>query len=137
MGLILDSSLVIAAERRHEPVSQFLRSVELKVGDQRIGLSSVGLTELIHAIYRAQTPTQRVRRETFISDLVASTEVLPYTQSTAFLAGRIDAEARSRGAVIPTMDLLIGVTALEFGYAVATVNLRHFQMIPGLKVLTL
>ncbi len=27
-------------------------------------------------------------------------------------------------------DLLIGVTALELGYAEATANTRHFQLIP-------
>ena len=32
-------------------------------------------------------------------------------------------------------DLLIGVTALYLGYAVATLNVRHFQNIPDLQVL--
>lgn len=35
------------------------------------------------------------------------------------------------------MDLLIGATALEIGYAVVTANVRHFQLIPGLNVITL
>jgi predicted nucleic acid-binding protein len=35
------------------------------------------------------------------------------------------------------MDLLIGATALEIGYAVATGNQRHFERIPGLKVIAL
>jgi predicted nucleic acid-binding protein len=35
------------------------------------------------------------------------------------------------------MDLLIGAAALEIGYAVATANLRHFKLIPGLKVVSL
>ena len=29
------------------------------------------------------------------------------------------------------------VTALELGYSVATANLRHVQMIPGLKIVSL
>jgi predicted nucleic acid-binding protein len=36
--------------------------------------------------------------------------------------------------VIPFQDLVIGVTALEFNYAVATLNVRHFEMIPNLAV---
>jgi len=39
--------------------------------------------------------------------------------------------------VIATADLLIGVTALHYGYAVGTRNVRHFKMIPGLQVITL
>jgi predicted nucleic acid-binding protein len=33
-------------------------------------------------------------------------------------------------------DLLIGVTALQLGYRVATGNLRHFQMVPGLQIIS-
>jgi predicted nucleic acid-binding protein len=39
-----------------------------------------------------------------------------------------------RKAFVYLSDLLIGVTALELGYSVATRNLRHFKMIPGLSV---
>jgi len=36
--------------------------------------------------------------------------------------------------VVPFQDLVIGVTAIEFDYAIATHNVRHFQMIPNLLV---
>jgi predicted nucleic acid-binding protein len=49
-------------------------------------------------------------------------------------AASVDGESKRRGVVIPFQDLVIGVTALEFDYAVATANVRHFQMIPGLVV---
>jgi predicted nucleic acid-binding protein len=49
-------------------------------------------------------------------------------------AARIDGEAKRKGVVIPFQDLVIGVTALEFDYSVATTNVRHFHMIPGLLV---
>ena len=55
MGLILDSSVVIAAERRGDNVAQMLKQIVAATGDQRTVLSSVGLTELVHGIYRAQT----------------------------------------------------------------------------------
>lgn len=50
------------------------------------------------------------------------------------MAGAIDGDARERGIVIPFADLWIGVTALELGFAVATANVRHFKLIPGLAV---
>ena len=52
----------------------------------------------------------------------------------AQVAAKIDAEARQAGRTIPFSDLLIGSTALHFGYRVGTRNLRHFQMIPNLAV---
>jgi predicted nucleic acid-binding protein len=137
MGLILDSSVVIAAERQRETVTQPLRRIFSTVGDQRVALSAVGLTELAHAIYRAPNPIQRQNHERYIADLLASMEVVPYAKAMALLAAKIDGEQRARGVTIPFTDLLIGVTALEHGYAVATVNLRHFGLIPGLKIVTL
>jgi predicted nucleic acid-binding protein len=38
---------------------------------------------------------------------------------------------------LPLADLLIGITALELDYGVATANLRHFQKIAGLTVVSL
>ncbi len=63
--------------------------------------------------------------------------VYPYTTETARLAGKIDAEQRAKGVVIPFADLLIGATALSLGYSVGTVNIRHFGKVPGLAVLQL
>lgn len=100
-------------------------------------LSAIGLTELAHAIWRAPLPAIRQRRERFIEDLIADVEVVPYTREAAMLAGRIDGECSSQGVVIPSIDLLIGASALEYGYSVVTVNLRHFRLIPGLRVIQL
>ena len=55
----------------------------------------------------------------------------------AQLAAKMDAGARKLGTTIPFPDLLIGTTALHFGYAVGTRNLRHFQMVPKLAVIQL
>lgn len=137
MGLILDSSIVIAAERREDTVLQLLRYVASIAGDQPFALSAIGLTELAHGIARAHTSVVRQRRELFIHDLLAEVEVVPYTKHTAMLAGGIDGEQRSQGVTIPFDDLLIGATALEHGYSVATVNIRHFRLIPGLTVIQL
>jgi predicted nucleic acid-binding protein len=137
MGLILDSSIVIAAERQRETVIQLLRRIVSTAGDQRVALSAVGLTELAHAIYRAPNPVQRQNHERYIADLMANMEVVPYAKAAALLAAKIDGEQRAQGVTIPFTDLMIGVTALEHGYAVATVNLRHFALISGLKIVQL
>lgn len=106
-----------------------------KTGDQETALSSVGLTEIIHGVYRAQTPAQRLRRESFLNELLADLTVYPYTKQAALLAGQIDGEQQSQGVVIPFPDLLIGATALSLAYSVLTANMRHFRMIPALSVI--
>ncbi len=134
MGLILDSSGVIAAERRGDTVEQFIERVVNATGDQDAALSAIGLTELIHGLYRAKSPAMRLRRESFLTELLADLTVYPYTKETAMLAGKLDGEQQSKGVVIPFGDLLIGATALSLGYSVLTVNLRDFRRIPGLSV---
>jgi uncharacterized protein with PIN domain len=61
MGLIIDSSVVIAAERRGDTVEQLIEKIVNATGDQEAALSAIGLTELIHGLYRAQTPEIRQR----------------------------------------------------------------------------
>jgi len=63
--------------------------------------------------------------------------VHPLTLEIAQLAGRIEGEQAARGNALALQDLLIGATALHIGFDVATINVRHFQAIPGLTVATL
>jgi hypothetical protein len=77
MGLILDSSVVIAAERRGDTVTALLKQIAAATGDQRAVLSAVGVTELAHGIYRAQTPEVRNRREAFIRELLRTRVAVP------------------------------------------------------------
>ncbi|MFY9803338.1 MAG: PIN domain-containing protein [Candidatus Acidiferrales bacterium] len=135
MGLILDSSVVIAAERGGDTVAELIERIVQAAGDQEAALAAVGLTELVHGIYRTSTPESRLRRETFLNELLADLTVYPFTKETALLAGKLDGEQQRRGVVIPFADLLIGATALAVGYSVLTVNVRHFERIPGLSII--
>lgn len=137
LGVILDSSVVIEAERQHLNVAQFLKQIVQKIGEREAALSSIAIAELVHGIYRANTEERRARRRAFLDDLKAAVPVYPITDNTAELVGRISGEASAKGAVIPFDDLLIGACALERGYAVATRNQRHFQKIPGLTLVEL
>ena len=137
MGLILDSSVIIDAERRGESVERLIERIVRATGDQDAALSAVGLTEIMHGIYRASSPAIRSRRESFLNELLADLAVYPYTKETAMLAAKLDGEQQNLGVVIPFADLLIGATALALGYSVLTVNARHFERIPGLTVVKL
>jgi predicted nucleic acid-binding protein len=64
-------------------------------------------------------------------------QVHPVTLEIAQLAGKVEGEQGARDISIAFEDLLIGTTALHLGYAVATLNVRHFRLIPGLSVIQL
>ncbi len=77
MGLILDSSVVIAVERRGETVERLIERIVAAAGDQEAALSAVGLTELVHGLYRANTSAVRLRRQSFLDELLADLTVYP------------------------------------------------------------
>lgn len=134
MGLILDSSVLVAAERQGKNARQMLSAISAKTGETEIGVSVVTLIELAHGAARADTPERRAKRRQFIQELQTALPIHPVTATLAVRAGEIDGENQARGVRLPLSDLLIGVTALELSYSVATANVRHFQMIPGLTI---
>jgi predicted nucleic acid-binding protein len=111
--------------------------VALETGDEGIAVSVVTLLELAHGITRADTTDRRDRRQRFLDELVTGVPIQPVTVPIALRAGQIDGQSQAQGVHIPLSDLLIGASALELGYAVGTANVRHFQLIPGLKVIQL
>lgn len=135
MGLILDSSVLIKAERQGQNARQMLTAISRAVGETEIAMSVVTLVELAHGAARADTAERKTRRQQFIQELLAALPIHPVTIPVALRVGQVDGENQAKGVRLPLADLLIGVTALELGYSVATDNLRHFQQIPGLSVI--
>ena len=135
MGLILDSTAAVAAERQGKTARQLVESVLLETGDDGIAISVVTVLEISHGITRADTLERRDRRQRFLDDLLIGIPIQPVTVSIALLAGRIDGQSQAMGVRIPLSDLLIGASALELGYGVGTANVRHFRLIPGLNVI--
>jgi predicted nucleic acid-binding protein len=137
VGLILDSSVVISGERRGRTVRQVLEQIEAAHGDVEMGLSVVSIVELVHGIERAKDEQRRTRRRAFVDELIRDVPVHPISVEIARRAGGIGGERAAQGITIAFEDLLIDATALHLGFAVATSNIGHFQVVPGLTVVAL
>jgi tRNA(fMet)-specific endonuclease VapC len=136
MGIILDSSVLIALERKGKSSKYALQELYERFDGEEIALSIISVVELAHGIARADSEIRRAKRQEYLDDLTATLDIHPVTIPVALRAGQIDGENTAKGIRVATADLLIGVTALELGYRVATSNTRHFQMIPGLVILS-
>jgi tRNA(fMet)-specific endonuclease VapC len=136
MGLILDSSVLIAEERKGQTARQALTQISAYTGENRIAVSVITVMEMAHGLVRANTAERKASRQQFLTNVMQAIPVHPVTVSIALRAGRIDGENTAVGIRLAISDLLIGVTALEIGYSVLTANVRHFQMVPGLTVLS-
>jgi predicted nucleic acid-binding protein len=135
LGLILDSSAAVAAERQGKNPKQLLQAIALETGDDELGLSAITLLELAHGMARADTAERREKRQRFLNELMSVVPVHPITVPLALRAGQIDGQSQAKGICIPLSDLLIGVTALGLGYRIATHNIRHFKLIPSISII--
>jgi predicted nucleic acid-binding protein len=134
VGLILDSSVLIAAERQGRNARQALAEIAVRAAGEDVAISVVTLIELAHGVARANTPQRAATRRQFLNELIIALPVYPVTVPVALRTGQIDGENTAHGIRIALSDLLIGATALELGYRVATANVRHFQLVPGLGI---
>jgi predicted nucleic acid-binding protein len=134
-GVVLGSTVLIAAERRGHSVREILEQVHASQGDVEAGISVVSIAELVHGAYRAKDAARQERRLQFIERLTSDVPVYAVSLDIARLAGRIEGQQEAKG--IHLGDLLIGAAAIRLDYAVATLNLRDFQRVPDLRVVAL
>ena len=132
--MIVDSSILIEAERKGQTVTQLLEHIRQTFGEVEIAACAVSIAELVHGIHRAQSPEIGQRRREFVDELKRHVPVHPITEETAEIIGRIGGEQAARGIKLPLADLAIGASALEQNFGVATLNVRHFDKIPNLVV---
>ena len=130
MGVIVDSSLLIAAERgtvRFEALLESLDSIP-------VAMAAITASELLHGCHRATDSRIRARRAAFVDALLEAIPVIPFGMAEARRHAQLWADLVREGTVIGPHDMLIGATALARGDAVGTLNGREFSRVPGLRL---
>jgi predicted nucleic acid-binding protein len=130
MGTLIDSSVLLAAERAHVDLDHLLGDH----GDEQVAIAAITASELLHGVHRAATPAQRARREAFVETLLSLLPVVPFDLLVARTHARLWAQLATKGTVIGAHDLVIAATALSLDYAVATHDRRSFPKIPGVRI---
>jgi predicted nucleic acid-binding protein len=134
LGLLIDSTVCIHAERRRQTPVDLIAEIMERWGDAELWVPVISAGELFHGCWRADTPSRRARREEFIETLLAVIPVIPVTLAIARVMGQVDARLSAAGQRIPTSDLLIAATALSRGDAIVTGDARHFNRVAGVTV---
>ena len=137
LGVVLDSSVLIAAERAKLTTPEVMKTIRSSMGNLPIVISALTVAELGHGIHRAKNPERSQQRRRFLDEIKSQIPIHPVTDTTAEIIARIDGEQAAKGINLPLGDLIIGACALELGYAIGTSNVRDFNRIPRLKVMQL
>ena len=130
MGVILDTSVLIEAERREFEIDTFTENREEEI----FGLSVISVAELLHGVHRADSTKRRLKRGAYVEKVIELFPIYAFEISIARIYAELCSDLSKRGVQIGSHDLIIGSTALSLGFSVATFNRRHFNRIEGLKI---
>jgi tRNA(fMet)-specific endonuclease VapC len=130
MGVIVDSSVFVASERGSFDLRTKLQERE----GEAAAMSAITASELLHGVHRAAPSVVKARREALVERLLATIAVVPFDEVVARVHARLWATLAARGVNLGAHDLIIGATAVAFGWSVATRDRRSFPKIPGLRL---
>jgi predicted nucleic acid-binding protein len=130
LGILIDSSSLIAAERGDLDLEQALRS-EL---DEDVAIAAISASELLHGVHRLKSGIKQARAERFVERLLDTLPVVAFDLECARVHARLGAELAAKGTAVGAHDLIIASTAVAIDFSVATRDVRSFGRITGLAL---
>ena len=130
MGVILDTSVLIEAERRKAEIDKFTRNREEAI----FGISIITVAELLHGLQRADSTKRRLKRSAYVEKIIELFPIYAFETSIVRIYAEVWSDLSKKGVQIGAHDLIVGSTALSLGFSVATYNMRHFERIEGLRI---
>ncbi|MBA4180776.1 MAG: VapC toxin family PIN domain ribonuclease [Anaerolinea sp.] len=133
MGVVVDSSVLIAIERSAPPRGAADLLERLLPGDSWV--SAVTTMELRIGALLGETEDRRAGRMSCLADVTARCPVLAFAEREAEEAAALFVALRRSGHRIGERDLLIAATAIANGHSLITLNRAEFERVPGLSML--
>lgn len=128
VGIILDSSVIVAFERRRFDFERFLAE------HAPPAIAAITAGELLIGVERANTPERRSRREAFVQSIFDRVPIIPFDMTQARLFASHFADLAARGEMIGDRDLQIAATALSLDFDLASLNQGEFSRVRGLRM---
>ncbi len=130
MGVVLDTSILIAYERRAIDVDALMEGRE----EEAVGISVITAAELLHGVHRADTPARRMKRTAYVERIFNTLTLYPFDIAAARTYAELWSTLQKQGILVGIHDAMIAATALSLGFSIATLNLRDYEKIEGLIV---
>ncbi|MGH7569696.1 MAG: PIN domain-containing protein [Gemmatimonadales bacterium] len=135
MGLVIDTSALVASERAGESWERAVSAI----GDEPAVVPAIVYAELLVGVELADDPGRAAGRRARIEALVSRVPLVEFGAGVAVHWARLFASLNRAGRPIPANDLAVAATALflEFGVLIGPRDEAHFRAVPGLRVETL
>jgi tRNA(fMet)-specific endonuclease VapC len=131
VGLVLDTSILIAAERRRFN----LPGLYLAHESEPLFIAAITVAELLHGVERAPSGSQRENRSLFVESVISELEIIDFDVPVARRHASLWASLEKAGMLIGPHDLLIAATTLHYDHTLATLNLAEFRQVPNLRLI--
>ncbi len=131
MGILIDSSVLIAVERGRLDVDGILKDPDRQ--DEPLAIAAITASELLHGVHRL-AGARRVRAERIVSGWLEALPVMPFDLGTAKVHATLAAQHRRRGRPVGNHDLIIAATAVHLDCRITTRDRRSFARVDGLVV---
>lgn len=129
MKYLIDTDWVIDHFAGVEKITKRLE----ELAPQGIGLSVISLAELYEGIYFSNSP---YKNEKVLERFLEIVSILWINKEICKIFGRERGRLRRKGILIGDFDLLIASTCLYYDLTLLTNNIRHFERVENLKILT-
>jgi predicted nucleic acid-binding protein len=130
LAALIDTSVLIAAERGDLDLDRFLE----RHGQTDLALAAISASELLHGIHRMRRSARKIRTEAWVEGILSAIPTLSFDLACARAHARLGAQLARKGSKVGAHDLIIGASALAWGYSVITRDRRGYSKIPDLEV---
>jgi tRNA(fMet)-specific endonuclease VapC len=131
MGLVLDTSALVAVERSAADMEQALGDAR----SARAVVPAIVYAELLVGVRLADSAARAAGRRARIDAIVSRCPVVEFDRAIAERWADLFAELSRRGHLIPANDLAVAATALhlDFGVLIGPEDEQHFRQVDGLQ----
>ena len=133
MGLVLDTSVLIEAERGKFSLSSLLSKNFPK---ESIYISSISVSELYLGAHLSKKNFKE-KRTSSIEIMISSLIILDFDSRVAKAHAHAWSQLKKKGILIGPYDLIIAATCLYHQHSLLTFNIKEFSRVPNLKLASL
>ena len=129
-GLIVDTDILIDLLRKKDYAVSLIKKLEHGV---ELATSAINAFELYRGAYKSRNQEKNLAS---VKGLLNSLRILNTDEDSMEIAGKITASLERDGNMMDIRDLLIASIALVNGFGILTNNVRHFNKIKHLRVVS-
>ena len=130
MGIIFDTSVLLGLEKKPSSLEKLIKGRE----SEPFGISIISVSELLHAVHRADSEAKHEQREAFVEKILEIFPIYPFDLNASRVYAKLWAQFIKKGVVVGTHDLMVASTCLSLGFSVLTAEIRDYRKIEGLRL---